>query len=147
MTDLGRHGRCRRADRGSATIWVVACCALLMTMAGAATVRALAVLARHRAEASADLAALAAAGRIGVGGDACEAAARVAGRNAARLRTCTVQLAPDGRSGTVSVSVALTARLPLVGSRQVVATARAAREPGRRREMTRAIPPNFLTSP
>jgi secretion/DNA translocation related TadE-like protein len=118
-----------RRERGSATIWVVACCALLMTVAGAATVRTLAVLARHRAEASADLAALAAAGRIGVSDDACAAASRVARANTARLRSCSVRLAPDGRSGTVALSVVLTARLPVVGSSQVVATARAAREP------------------
>jgi secretion/DNA translocation related TadE-like protein len=119
-----------RREHGSASIWVVACCALLMSIAGAVTVRTLAVLARHRAETSADLAALAGAGQIGVGGRACAAAARVAARNGARLRTCVVRLAPDGRSGTVSVRVEMAARLPIVGSREILATARAAREPG-----------------
>jgi secretion/DNA translocation related TadE-like protein len=122
-------GRGRR-DRGSASIWVVACCAVLMTVAGVATVRTLAVLARHRAEASADLAALAAAGRIGVGDNACAAASRVARQNAARLHACTVRLAPDGRSGTVAVVVAMRARLPVVGATEVVASARAARLAG-----------------
>lgn len=117
-------------DRGSASIWVVACCVLLMAVAGVVTIRSLAVLARHRSEAAADLAALAAAGRIGVADDACAAAAQVAQRNGAVLRGCRVRLAPDGRSGTVSVSVALAARLPIGGSWHVVATARAARLPG-----------------
>src|SRR5581483_9471789 len=53
-------------DVGAASIWVLACCALLMLMAAVVTVCGLAVLARHRAEAGADLAALAAAERIGV---------------------------------------------------------------------------------
>lgn len=119
----------RRHERGSASIWVLACCALLMSVAGAVTVRTLAVLARHRAEASADLAALAGAGQIGVSGRECAAAARVAARNGARLRACSVRLAPDGRSGTVSVSIEVAARLPIVGARVIVATARAAREP------------------
>ncbi len=121
-----RHGR---GDLGSASVWVVSCCALLMVVAGIATIRTLAVLARHRAEASADLAVLAAAGQIGVTDDQCAAAARIAHRNGARVRACTVRLAPDGRSGTVSVSIGLTARLPVVGAEEIVATARAAREP------------------
>lgn len=125
MTGGGRAG-----ERGSAAVWVVTCCALLMVVAGVATIRGLAVLARHRAESAADLAALAAAGRIGVADDECAAAARIARRNGVRVLACGVRLAPDGRSGTVSISVGLAARLPGVDVRQVVATARAAREPG-----------------
>jgi secretion/DNA translocation related TadE-like protein len=115
-------------ERGSASIWVVTCCALLTVVASVVTIRSLAVLARHRAEGSADLAALAAAGRIGVASDECATAARVAERNDARLLECRVRCAADGRSGTVTVRVGLPAQLPLVGVRQVVATARAARE-------------------
>jgi secretion/DNA translocation related TadE-like protein len=120
----------RRDDRGSASIWVVSCCALLMVIAGVATIRALAVLARHRAESGADLAALAAAGQIGVSDAGCGEAARIARRNGTRLRACASRLAPDGRSGTVLVEVVLTIRLPVVGDRKVMATARAARRPG-----------------
>ncbi|MFN2560745.1 MAG: Rv3654c family TadE-like protein [Jatrophihabitans sp.] len=133
----------RRAehDRGSAVIWVVSCCVLLTVAATVATVRTLAVLARHRAEAGADLAALAAAGRIGRDdAEACPAAARIADRNWVRLVSCDVRLAPDGRSGQVLVRVELRARLPLVGPRAVAASARGARlpsAPGRRRS-TRA---------
>jgi len=57
------------AERGSATIWVLACCALVMLVGFLGVARTQAVLARHRAGAAADLAALAGAGRIGVGGD------------------------------------------------------------------------------
>jgi secretion/DNA translocation related TadE-like protein len=116
------------SDRGSAAIWVVSCCVLLTMAATVTTVRTLAVLARHRAEAGADLAALAAAGRIGRDdAGACPAAARIAGRNGTRLLSCAVQLAPDGRSGRVLVRVELRAHLPLVGPRAVLASARAAR--------------------
>jgi secretion/DNA translocation related TadE-like protein len=108
---------------------VVSCCALLLVLGGVATVRALAVLARHRAEAGADLAALAAAGRIGVGDDACSAASENARRNGVRLRSCRLQLAADGRSGTVALTVVLRVHLPVVGQRDVVASARAARLP------------------
>lgn len=124
--------RSARRDRGSAAIWVLCCCTLVMLLAAAATVRGLAVLARHRAEAGADLAALAGAARIGVGGDVCGTARVFAVRNGARLAGCLVRLAADGRSGTVAVRVALPVRLPLVGMRVVVASARAAREPAGR---------------
>jgi secretion/DNA translocation related TadE-like protein len=121
----------RAVERGSAAIWVLACCALLMVVTGAATVRALAVLARHRAESSADLAALAAAGQIGVGDAACAFAARDARSNGARLRSCTVRLDAGGRSGSVRVAVLVTVRLPVVGACSVTASARAARLSGR----------------
>jgi secretion/DNA translocation related TadE-like protein len=120
-----------RGERGSASIWVVSCCALLLVVAGVLTVRGLAVVARTRAETSADLAALAAAGQIGLGGDPCAAAGRIAARNGAQLRGCHVALSADGRSGTVLVAVELGLQLPIVGRRSVVASARAARLPGR----------------
>ncbi|WP_375500476.1 Rv3654c family TadE-like protein [uncultured Jatrophihabitans sp.] len=117
-------------QRGSATLWVVGCIALLLVVAEVATVRAAAVVARHRAESAADLAALAAAGRIGVDDQSCTAAGHVATANGARLRTCTVHLAGDGRSGTVLARVVLHVHLPIAGSRDVVASARAGRLPG-----------------
>ena len=116
-----------RGDRGAASIWVLACCALLMTIGAVTTVRTLAVLARHRAEAGADLAALAGAGRIGVADDACAVAAANATRNGVRLTGCSMHPGPDGRSGSILVSVAFIASLPVVGERRVVATARAGR--------------------
>jgi secretion/DNA translocation related TadE-like protein len=121
----------RQADRGSATVWVLACCVLLLVVAGCVSIRTLAVLARHRAESAADLAALAAAGRIGVGDDECAAATAVATANAARLARCRVALDPAGRSGAVVVQVHIAVRLPVLGVRSVSASARAGRLPGR----------------
>lgn len=115
-------------ERGSATIWVLACGALLMAVALVGTVRGVAVLARHRAESSADLTALAAAGQIGISDRACEVAARIAAANRTRLTSCRIALDPGGRSGTVAVAVAAQAVLPVVGARTVTATARAGRE-------------------
>jgi len=116
-------------DRGSASIWVLACCALLLTVAFASTLRASAVVARHRAEAAADLAALAAAGQIGVSNGICAAAERIAAANGATVRHCVPVLAASGRSGTVTVWLALRVRLPIVGARDVLASARAGRDP------------------
>jgi secretion/DNA translocation related TadE-like protein len=112
---------------GSASIWVLSCSALLLLVASVGVLRAAAIVARHRAESAADLAALAAAGRIGVTDSICPAAAAVAARNGATLRSCTPALAPDGRSGTVTTRVALRVSLPLVGTREVIASARAGR--------------------
>jgi secretion/DNA translocation related TadE-like protein len=126
----GRSAPPRPADRGSAGVWVISCCVLLMLMATVATVRGLAVLARHRAEAGADLAALAAAGRIGLGGDGCAEARQVARDNGSRLSACRLRLDPGGRSGSVEVEVVLIVHLPIVGTRLVPARARAARLPG-----------------
>jgi secretion/DNA translocation related TadE-like protein len=115
-------------ERGSATIWVLACCALVMLLGYLGVARTETVLARHRADAAADLAALAAAGRLGVGTDVCDAASELAAANGAAVRSCSVRLAADGRSGTVRIQVAVTVQLPFAGARTVVASARAGRE-------------------
>lgn len=116
-----------QGDRGSASIWLVSALTLILLVAVAAILRGAAVLARHRAEGAADLAALAAAGAIGVGGDPCARATAIAAANGARLRSCAVELAGDGRSGTVAVRVAVRVSLPVVGLRDSVASARAGR--------------------
>lgn len=119
-------------DRGSAAIWVLAGCALLLSVGWAGVLRTEAVLARHRAESAADLAALAAAGRIGVGPDECAAARSIAAANGAAVSRCSLDLASDGRSGTVVVRVRAGVRFPVVGARTVTASARAGRlGPGR----------------
>lgn len=102
-------------------------CVLVLTAGTAATLRTVAVLARHRAETAADLAALAAAGGIGVSADPCSAARQVAGRNAAEMQLCRLHLDPSGRSGTVVVRVRVALHLPVVGERQLSAAARAGR--------------------
>jgi secretion/DNA translocation related TadE-like protein len=77
-------------DRGSATIYaslaLVALTALGVTVSG---YTALAV-AKHRAAAAADLAALAGAQALQDGGDACVTASDVAKRNGAQLADCLV---------------------------------------------------------
>jgi hypothetical protein len=70
---------------------------------------------------------LAAAGRIGVSTDVCGAAADIAGVNGARVIECAPTLAADGRSGEVSVRLAMVVRLAVVGTRTVMASARAGR--------------------
>jgi secretion/DNA translocation related TadE-like protein len=119
-------------DVGSISIWVLSFAMLTLAVATVVGVRTTAVLARHRAEAAADLAALAAAARIGLGPDACRSAARLASANAAVLRDCRVDWGPDGRTGAVTVRVAAVVRLPIVGAETVTASARAGRLPGAR---------------
>ena len=106
----GRPRRRRRGDdRGAAAVWVAAALVLVAAVALLAAGRVGAVALRHRAQTAADLAALAAAGRIGLAPpDAgCAAAGRVAGDNGARLVSCVPTLAADGRSGDVAVTVAV----------------------------------------
>lgn len=137
-------------ERGSAVVWVLACGALLLAIGAVVSARTAAVLARHRVEAAADLAALAGAGALGGPGDPCAAAARVAARNDTDLVSCvvvppadtgtTADGTADGTAGvggdvgggggdTVSVRVRATLDLPLVGRREATASARAGRGP------------------
>jgi secretion/DNA translocation related TadE-like protein len=136
-----RPNRCRRwpgrrraqlldRERGSASVFVLAGAALVLVIGLVVAVRTSAILARHRAESAADLAALAAAGQIGVGPAPCAVAATIAVANAATLVSCTPLLDADGRSGTVVVQVRVAAHLPMVGDRSVQAQARAGRLPG-----------------
>jgi secretion/DNA translocation related TadE-like protein len=122
----------RDGDRGSAALWVVTGGLLILSVAAALMVRSGAVLARHRAETAADLSALAAAAGIGVDAATelmCARAVRVAAENSAAVTDCAVTLAPDGRSGSVRVTVTVTTRLLSVGVRTVTARARAGRIP------------------
>lgn len=118
-----------RTDRGAASVWVLACSTLVLVIGIAVSLRTSAVLARHRAESAADLAALAAAARIGLADDVCAAAAPIARANGAVLVRCRAAPAADGRSGTVDVQVSVEVRLPVVGARLATASARAGRLP------------------
>ncbi len=125
----GLHPRNEARERGSAAIWVIAASSLVLAAAYFGVARTTAVLARHRVEAAADLAALAAASRIGVAEDSCAQAGRIASANDATLRSCSLRLRDDARSGSVRVVVTASATLPLVGSRSLTASADAARLP------------------
>ncbi|KPI03021.1 helicase/secretion neighborhood TadE-like protein [Actinobacteria bacterium OK074] len=84
-------GRGGRRDRGSASVWCVCAIAGLCVVFGAVLAAGQAVIARHRAAAAADLAALAAADRWTDGGEAaCGTADRVARAQGGRLVRCVV---------------------------------------------------------
>jgi secretion/DNA translocation related TadE-like protein len=120
-----RSGAGARGDGGGATVLVVAMAGVLMfVMVGLAAAGGL-VTAQRRAQAAADLAALAGASALAeVSGPTgpCAAADRVAGRNAAVLDACT----PDGPAIRVTVSVPG----PHVPWREVRVTAEARAGPG-----------------
>jgi secretion/DNA translocation related TadE-like protein len=111
------------ADRGSATIWMLAAMGLLALVATAATLRSTAILARHRAESAADFAALAAAIHLDAA-DPCAFAAAVATANDARLELCRIH------GETVRVQVSRTLAFPVLGEHTVSAHARAGVLPG-----------------
>jgi secretion/DNA translocation related TadE-like protein len=76
-------------DRGSGSIWLAGLLAVVMLTATVGLAAGTAVLARHRAEAAADLAALAGAARIAEGeADGCAAARKVAAANGGRVSAC-----------------------------------------------------------
>ena len=120
-----RSGAETRGERGGATVLVVAMAGVPMfVMVGLAAAGGL-VTAQRRAQAAADLAALAGASALADVSSPtapCAAADRVAGRNAAVLDACT----PDGRAIRVTVSVAG----PDVPWREVRVTAEARAGPG-----------------
>jgi secretion/DNA translocation related TadE-like protein len=93
--------RAQPGEGGSATLMVVACAAVLLVLGCALGVVAAMVRAHRVAQSAADLAALAGAGTLGRGGDACAAGTEVARANGARLTGCTVR----GREVTLRVVV------------------------------------------
>ena len=80
--------RTRRQQRGSAVPFAVACLGLLLLVAAALGVVTAMVADHRRAQAAADLAALAGAQEAARGGDGCAAAARIASDNGADLSAC-----------------------------------------------------------
>jgi secretion/DNA translocation related TadE-like protein len=94
--------------------------AVILAVCGAAMVVGTAVIARHRAQSAADLAALAAAGRLAAGQDtACGWAAAVAEPTGARVTACTV----DALDVVVTVDVDATLGRWGVGSARAAARA------------------------
>ncbi|MFJ5806667.1 flp pilus-assembly TadE/G-like family protein [Streptomyces sp. NBC_01426] len=79
-------------DRGSATVWAALVTTVLGAVFGGVLLLGQAVVARHRAAAAADLAALAAAATWAHGPEAaCATAVRVARAQGATLTVCDVQ--------------------------------------------------------
>ncbi|WP_069166559.1 Rv3654c family TadE-like protein [Nocardia altamirensis] len=108
------------ADEGGATVFA---CLVLVGLIGVTLLVGqvgVGVVARHRAQAAADLAALAAAGELVAGVDAgCAAASMVARRMGARVRTCEVA------EWDATVIVERNVPMGLFGMRMVSAVARA----------------------
>ncbi|MCW2524861.1 MAG: hypothetical protein JWO63_3196 [Frankiales bacterium] len=121
--------RASAADAGSATVWVVGFGLIVILAATTGVATGAAVIARHRTEAIADLTALAAAGRIGLAADSCGVAGRIAAENGANLTECVVRLDPSGRSGSATITLARQVRLPVAGTRMVMARASGERLP------------------
>jgi secretion/DNA translocation related TadE-like protein len=100
-------------DRGAGTVLAVGLVAVVLVLAAALAVLTQAATARHRAEAAADLAALAAADALlgRADGDPCARAARTAAANGARLASCApragavvrvvVEVRPQGPAGAL----------------------------------------------
>jgi len=88
-------------ERGSVSLFVVACVGLLLLVGAALGVVAALVRAHRQAQAAADLAALAVASAASRGSDPCAAGAAIAEANGGRLASCRVA----GRTGTVRVVV------------------------------------------
>jgi secretion/DNA translocation related TadE-like protein len=79
-------------ERGSATVLAAAMLVVLVAVAMGGVTLGSAVIARHRAQAAADLAALAAAGRLALGGDAaCASAAPIAQRMGGTIASCVIE--------------------------------------------------------
>lgn len=85
-----RLARCH-GDAGSGAVWVLAVALVAVLVAMLFAARGAAVVARHRADAAADFAALAGATRAIEGATgACSLARGIAARNGAQLTRCTV---------------------------------------------------------
>ena len=110
------------ADQGSATIWTLGVALLFLAATYVVLVVCVAVGARHRAEAAADLAALAGAAAAQNGADGCASAATIAYANGASVTSC--DLADDG-TVTVRVRVVAPPSVARWKTSAVEATARA----------------------
>jgi secretion/DNA translocation related TadE-like protein len=112
-------------ERGSATVWVLALAGVLTLLGTAIVLAGVATVARHRAGAAADLAALAGAGRAVLGDpDACGRAARVAVANGAQMDGCAVRA-----GAVVEVRLHVPVRLGPFGTGRAAAQARAGPAP------------------
>ncbi len=100
-------------DRGSATVWSAMAMAALVAVTGVVLQLGAAVGARHRAEAAADLAALAAAAHAVEGPDAaCATAAVVTGGMHVTLASCLL----EGWDAVVEVDAVGPAPIAALGS-------------------------------
>jgi secretion/DNA translocation related TadE-like protein len=90
-----------RDDRGAATLLILAMAGVLLLVGAALGVVQAMVVAHRRAQAAADLAALAGAAALARGADACASATAMAAANGADLASCL----PSGSEVRVVVTV------------------------------------------
>jgi secretion/DNA translocation related TadE-like protein len=116
----GLNGAGAGRDRGSATVWVLAAGMVMVLAALAVSTIGAAIVARHRAQQAADLAALAGAAYALTGeAAACARAAELVSLNGASLVSCRLD-GPD-----LIVSAAIEPAGPPVLTRPATASARA----------------------
>ncbi len=94
-------------EGGSATLWMLGVCAVLLVAASSVGVLGAVVLARQRAAGVADLAALAGAQDALAGGDGCATAARLVVVSGGQLVAC------SSATGEVELEVSLSLPRPL----------------------------------
>ncbi|MCW2764398.1 MAG: hypothetical protein JWO11_357 [Nocardioides sp.] len=80
-----------RGERGSVSLFAIACLAVLLLLGSALGVVAAMVRDHRLAQSAADLAALASAAAVAEGGDGCAAGAAIAEANGARVVSCRVE--------------------------------------------------------
>jgi secretion/DNA translocation related TadE-like protein len=117
---------CRSHDGGSATVWAAAGVAVIITVFVVGLHLGAAVIARHRAESAADLAALAAAG-LAVEGQ--EAACRRAGEVAAAMGGTVASCRLVGWDALVEARVPVAVTAPGLGIDTAAGRARAGPPP------------------
>ncbi|GAA2092483.1 hypothetical protein GCM10009841_01470 [Microlunatus panaciterrae] len=116
MKAIGARGRSwglRRSERGSGTVLVLGLTAVTVMLSFAALCIAGYLVAAHRAKAAADLGALAAAGAVATGADACSAARVSVAQNRARVGDCAV--VGDRQDFVVSLTAVVTLRAIVPG--------------------------------
>jgi secretion/DNA translocation related TadE-like protein len=112
--------RTRRPDRGGATIWLLASGLLVVLLGAAMAGVGAAVVARHRAQAAADLGALAGALHALAGEqEACDRAASIVAANGARIIRCRL----DGFDISVTAAVSPAGYAALAGAAEASARA------------------------
>ncbi|MFX0580137.1 Rv3654c family TadE-like protein [Nocardia nepalensis] len=116
-------GHCRRGARADDGVATVFACLVLVALIGLTVLIGqvgVVVVGRHRVQAAADLAALAAAGELERGADAgCAAAGEIASRMGVRIQQCAVV------QWDATVTVERNVPIGLFGKRTVRAVARA----------------------
>jgi secretion/DNA translocation related TadE-like protein len=128
----GPESAVRPAERGSASLWVLAMAMVLWISVAGVALAGVAISARHRAAAAADLSALAAASALqraqlerdpSPAAAACATARNIASANQATVNSC--QVAGSVVDVTTSIAIPSLASLGFVGLDSVSARARA----------------------